>query len=584
MAYQLTQQIQVLNKHSSIDLLYGPYSSKEQACAAIPEAIRDYGKTLLIGNDIDGYIEYWWKDELTDEGLIIKIIQSDWNETNETSPAYIKNKPEISNKFTIQEKSIMLSTGGLDFEYNVIDGVNEGDIIVWKNTKATYKINPDIRDDGKGISDCDLLLDHLYQIRAIIRDNVSYQYIIHLTGPIQSDYDQTDENSPDFIKNKPNGVLTLKAGDNTKTVSINQKSNVDFEIPISQKDILGLIKTSSTITDSADLTPCPIVEGIPYYKDIKIIDDTFFKEITNDNYKVYSLNLSNNTFFIYNGTSIKYINNSEVTDDIQICIPNIIYLFNDNTITRLTDLHGFKTNSSAYTPKIIDCAYKYNYITGSSILDAIQNLANFKALKPGDTIFIIFEYRTASGADELNFENITAKNNIVYKNDNPDNGIYEINDQTISIYNISNINQLYFTGSASYYDKITFKLTLNDRNTLYFDIDDYQNKDLIRAIDAKNESTNIDLITTSTKITYVGQGVGHILYITDVQFANSQILLYNNTSQTDKADINFTINADNNIKVIVEYGKYELLHITYIDNKLFIRHKNNEYQTNLWNQ
>lgn len=212
MSYNLTQQINIVNKHSNVDLHYGPYASKEQACAAIPEAIRNYGKTVLIGTN--SYTEYWWKDDLTDGGLIPKITsisgdgtesaQSDWNETNELSLAYIKNKPKIPKDFIIKEKSIILSMGVLDFEYNIIDGVDEGDIIIWKNNKVTYKVNPDIKNNSKGITDCDLLLDHLYKICAIEYNNILYQYIVHLTGPTQSDYNQTDENSADFIKNKPN--------------------------------------------------------------------------------------------------------------------------------------------------------------------------------------------------------------------------------------------------------------------------------------------------------------------------------------------------------------------------------------------
>lgn len=72
MAYQLTQQIEVLNPHSNIDLSYGPYTNKSIACKAIIKDMRKCGKTVLIGNDTDGYTEYWWKNGIEDEDLVIK--------------------------------------------------------------------------------------------------------------------------------------------------------------------------------------------------------------------------------------------------------------------------------------------------------------------------------------------------------------------------------------------------------------------------------------------------------------------------------------------------------------------------------
>lgn len=72
MAYQLTQQIEVLNPHSNIDLSYGPYDNVAKACEAIIEDMRKCGKTVLIGTDEIGYTEYWWKNGIKDEDLVIK--------------------------------------------------------------------------------------------------------------------------------------------------------------------------------------------------------------------------------------------------------------------------------------------------------------------------------------------------------------------------------------------------------------------------------------------------------------------------------------------------------------------------------
>jgi len=50
---------------------YGPYNSVEDACIAIPAALRRRGKTVGIYN-VDGIIEYWWENSITDDDLIQK--------------------------------------------------------------------------------------------------------------------------------------------------------------------------------------------------------------------------------------------------------------------------------------------------------------------------------------------------------------------------------------------------------------------------------------------------------------------------------------------------------------------------------
>lgn len=51
----------------------------------------------------------------------------------------------------------------------------------------------------------------------------------------------------------------------TKLANIEAYAN-NYELPTAAKDVLGGVKTTSTVTSSSGYTACPIVSGVPYYK------------------------------------------------------------------------------------------------------------------------------------------------------------------------------------------------------------------------------------------------------------------------------------------------------------------------------
>lgn len=74
MAITITQPIKYTGP---IDMYYGPWQSIEDACNNVPQGsmpasrFRYKGKTVAI-NTVDGIVEYWWKDGLTDNDLVVK--------------------------------------------------------------------------------------------------------------------------------------------------------------------------------------------------------------------------------------------------------------------------------------------------------------------------------------------------------------------------------------------------------------------------------------------------------------------------------------------------------------------------------
>lgn len=58
----------------------------------------------------------------------------------------------------------------------------------------------------------------------------------------------------------------MSAADKTKLDGIASGAN-KYTLPTASSSTLGGVKTTSNVTSTSGLTPCPIISGVPYYKD-----------------------------------------------------------------------------------------------------------------------------------------------------------------------------------------------------------------------------------------------------------------------------------------------------------------------------
>lgn len=75
--------IKIAKAVSNIDYFYGPYESIEQANSNIPKSYRKQGRTVGIINSQKGIDEYWYKEGIEDNNLVIKtqnVLIPDFNE------------------------------------------------------------------------------------------------------------------------------------------------------------------------------------------------------------------------------------------------------------------------------------------------------------------------------------------------------------------------------------------------------------------------------------------------------------------------------------------------------------------------
>ena len=120
MAFDISQQVKIVNPVANVDYYYGTYTSIEEACSSVPSEIRVKGKTVGILTD-KGVVEYWWKNGITDEDLVLKNI-------SDIDPI---TQDEIS--ITYAELKYLRDSGGLsvgswyritDYETTVFNNAN----------------------------------------------------------------------------------------------------------------------------------------------------------------------------------------------------------------------------------------------------------------------------------------------------------------------------------------------------------------------------------------------------------------------------------------------------------------------------
>lgn len=101
MSFKLANRIEIRDKYSNVDQLWGPYESVEQACEAISESRRERGLTVgIISND--NLEEYWWKLGTSDNDLVSKTSSIPKLEYVEDFPAGTIIRKELGETISVK--------------------------------------------------------------------------------------------------------------------------------------------------------------------------------------------------------------------------------------------------------------------------------------------------------------------------------------------------------------------------------------------------------------------------------------------------------------------------------------------------
>lgn len=137
--FELANRIKITNPSPHLDADYGPFSSIENACNAIPIEMRAVGRTVLITTG-DGVTtpfdtsEYWWRDGVADNQLIKKIAEVDTSSYidkmlhywNNTTKKWVSASVEWVSAGILKMKAIVLTGNSENALPNELgtDGIN----------------------------------------------------------------------------------------------------------------------------------------------------------------------------------------------------------------------------------------------------------------------------------------------------------------------------------------------------------------------------------------------------------------------------------------------------------------------------
>ena len=137
-------------------------------------------------------------------------VQSDWDETDESSPAYIQNKPDLDIYATHDEVNTV--SGEIIETVNNVSSVlheeitNNNDTVIETINNVSGILHEEIIETAQVITglipDVSDFTTH-EDVNSAIVTAIEYITGIIPDAQVQSDWDQSDDTQPDYIKNKP---------------------------------------------------------------------------------------------------------------------------------------------------------------------------------------------------------------------------------------------------------------------------------------------------------------------------------------------------------------------------------------------
>lgn len=246
------------------------------------EVVKVNGVELEI-SDTDKSVDITVPDEYDDAALSDRVTETEnaiatLNGTGEGSVS--KTVDDALNKFAtdLSDDGVVNTYKELvDYAANHSSDVAEMVADIEANTTAIEELNTKIADIEIPSLDGYAKTEDIPTVTNDLTDELKEKYD-KAEENVQSDWEETDETSDAFIKNKPTS-LPADGGDaetvNGHTVESDVPSDAKFTdtvyaLPTASGDTLGGVKTTSTVTNISTYIPCPIVDGVPYYSNTNI--------------------------------------------------------------------------------------------------------------------------------------------------------------------------------------------------------------------------------------------------------------------------------------------------------------------------
>lgn len=188
-------------------------------------------------------------------------IQSDWDETNESSPAYIQNKPDLDIYATHDEVNTV--SGQIIETVNNVSSVlheeitNNNDTVIETINNVSGILHEEIIETAQVITglipDVSDFTTH-EDVNSAIVTAIEYVTGIIPDAQVQSDWDQSDNTQVDYIKNKPDLSIYATHDEVVSAVSSIDLSEYATHTEVYDSSVTAIQLVTGLIPDVSDFT------------------------------------------------------------------------------------------------------------------------------------------------------------------------------------------------------------------------------------------------------------------------------------------------------------------------------------------
>ena len=147
--FNLSKRIRLSNPAANIDSTYGPYNSVSEANAAVLQALRVIGRTVII--DVAGTaVEYWWESGVEDSDLVEKVLGTDTG-----IPAILSDgtSPTLNTGISAAEVRSLIGAGTGSGTSNLVIGTTSTTAMAGNTTTITSAQATAIANNSNKVSD-----------------------------------------------------------------------------------------------------------------------------------------------------------------------------------------------------------------------------------------------------------------------------------------------------------------------------------------------------------------------------------------------------------------------------------------------
>lgn len=391
-------------------------------------------------------------------------VQADWNETDTTADAYIKNKPTIPDGLTVDSSLSTYSTNPVQNKIVTNEIMNKAstNYVDGELYKKVDKV------DGKGLSTNDYTTTEKSKLAGIEEGaDVS----------VQADWNVTNTNSKAYIKNKPTIPTGLTVDSELDAVSINPLENrvitynftmVDLAISRLDGEKVDIVNGKGLSTNDYTTEEKTKLSGIENGAQVNVqsdwnVTDTTSKAFIKNKPTIPTVTLYDSTGQNTDGAMTQ----KAVTDWTTVAGLNINY--NKQEIDAIkTNLLPSKANTSNVSRLIAD----YTLSSASSSI----NLTGLDLMADGGVYDVVVHYKTNAGCDaNVRVNNISSG---VYRTIQLQGytgggvsfggGKNSTNFPAGSVFANDSILSFTLSQTSTSFAQYTFTTVSNDSNTVYY--------------------------------------------------------------------------------------------------------------------